>query len=128
MGFIVIIVIFIILAMVVLIIASFWKLFEKAGKPGWAAIVPIYNTIVMIEIAKKPVWWIVLMLIPYVGIIWSIWVLNLFVKAFGKSEGYTIGILFLPFIFLPMLAFSDDTEYIGGEEEDFFGDEEDETV
>ncbi|HHH55205.1 MAG TPA: signal peptidase I [Bacteroidetes bacterium] len=125
MGFIGII---IIIGLIVLMIASFWKLFEKAGKPGWAAIVPIYNTVVMIEIAKKPIWWIVLMLIPYVGVIWSIWVLNLFVKAFGKGEGYTVGIIFLPFIFLPMLAFSDDTEYIGGEEEDFFSDEEVETI
>jgi hypothetical protein len=110
----------------VLMIASMWKLFEKAGKPGWAAIVPIYNTVVMLEIGRKPVWWILLMLIPYVGIIWGIWAMNMFVKAYGKTEAFTVGIIFLPFLFLPMLAFSDDTRYVYGEEENFF--EEDESI
>ena len=97
----------------VLVIASLWTLFEKAGKPGWAAIVPIYNQLVQLEIVGKPWWWLLLMMIPYVGVIWSIWTLNLFVKSFGKTEGYTIGCIFLPFIFLPMLAFSKDTQFVG---------------
>lgn len=115
----------VILAVAALLISSMWKLFEKAGKPGWAAIVPIYNMIVMLEIGRKPAWWVVLMIIPYIGAIWSIWALNMFVKAYGKTEGFTVGILFLPFIFLPMLAFSDDTRYVYGDEEDFFSDDED---
>jgi hypothetical protein len=102
-----------ILALVVLMVASNWKLFEKAGKPGWAAIVPIYNTITMLEIAGKPIYWIGLMMIPYIGIIWGIWTLNVFVKSFGKSSGYALGVIFLPFIFLPMMAFDKNTVYVG---------------
>lgn len=99
---------------IILAIASYWTLFNKAGKPGWAAIIPIYNIIVMLEIAQKPTWWIVLMLLlPGLNLIWIIWTLNLFVKRFGKSSGYTVGIIFLPFIFLPLLAFSKSTVYVG---------------
>lgn len=100
------------LAVFVLLIASMWKLFEKAGKPGWAAIIPIYNYLVMIEIVGKPTIWILFLLIPCVNIVFFIWLLNLFVKSFGKSEGYTAGIIFLPFIFYPMLAFGNNP-YLG---------------
>lgn len=102
-----------ILGMIVLLFASMWKLYEMAGKPGWSAIVPIYNQLVMLEIVGKPWWWLLLMLIPYVGAIWGIWSLNLFLKSFGKTEGYTIACIFLPFIFLPLLAFNKDTQFIG---------------
>ena len=102
-----------VLGVVVLLIASMWKLYEMAGKPGWASIVPIYNQLTLLEIVGKPWWWILLMLIPYVGAIWGIWALNLFVKSFGKTEGYTIGCFLLRFIFLPMLAFSKDTQFVG---------------
>lgn len=101
------------LGVVFLTLAGMWKLYEMAGKPGWAAIVPIYNQLTMLEIVGKPWWWILLMLIPYVGVIWSIWSLNLFVKSFGKTEGYTIGCILLPFIFIPMLAFNKDTQFVG---------------
>lgn len=96
----------------ILIIASMWTLFKKAGKPGWASIVPIYNTLTLLEIIRKPWWWILLMLIPFVNIIYSIWATNLFVKSFGKDEGYTVGVLLLPIVFYPMLAFSKSTQYI----------------
>lgn len=119
----IIIVATIILALVVLLIVSMWKLYEKAGQPGWAAIVPIYSTIVQLDIVEKPRWWILLMLIPYVSIIWVIWVTNLFVKKFGKDEGWTAGCIFLPFIFYPIMAFSDNIQFIGGDGEDKFMDE-----
>src|ERR1700748_439146 len=48
----------------VIMIIAHWKIFEKAGKPGWAAIIPIYNIIVLLEIIGKPVWWIIMFLIP----------------------------------------------------------------
>lgn len=102
-----IIVIILYLALIALMIVSMWRIFEKAGKPGWASIIPIYNIIVMLEIAQKPWWWLLLMLIPYVGLIWSIWMLNMVVKKFGKEEGFTIGCIFLPFVFFPILAFGD---------------------
>lgn len=104
------------LAVIVLILASMWKLFEKANKPGWAAIVPIYNIIVLLEIVKKPVWWIVLFLIPIVNFVIAIIIYIELAKAFGKSAGYGIGLLLLGFIFLPMLAFSD-AEYQYGFED-----------
>lgn len=99
-------------AFLVAIVASMWVLFAKAGKPGWAAIIPIYSSIVMIEIVGKPMIWILWLLIPCTAPIFGIWLLNLFVKSFGKSEGYTVGVIFLPFIFLPMLAFGNNP-YLG---------------
>lgn len=100
------------LAIMAITIASLWVLYAKAGKPGWAAIVPIYNSIVMIEIVGKPMIWILWLLIPCTAPVFGIWLINLFVKSFGKSEGYTVGVIFLPFIFLPMLAFGNNP-YLG---------------
>jgi hypothetical protein len=85
---------------------SQWKIFKKAGKEGWASIVPIYNIIVLLEIVKKPVWWLVFLLIPFVNIVFAIWMTNLLSKRFGKDEGFTIGLIFLPFIFYPLLGMS----------------------
>jgi len=86
------------------IISALWKTFQKAGEPGWAAIIPIYNTLVLLRIVEKPWWWLFLLLVPYVNIVFGVWVLNLLGKRFGKSEGFTIGLLLLPFIFYPKLA------------------------
>ncbi|MGS2738544.1 DUF5684 domain-containing protein [Sinomicrobium sp. M5D2P17] len=95
------------LALIVLTIAGMWKTFEKAGKPGWAAIVPIYNIVILVEIVGKPMWWIALLFVPCVNIVANIWLTNLLSKSFGKSEGFTIGLIFLPFVFYPMLGFGD---------------------
>src|SRR6266568_8278630 len=59
------------LAIIVLIVASLWKIFAKAGEPGWAAIIPIYNAIVLLKIVGRPLWWLLLMLIPFVGLIFA---------------------------------------------------------
>jgi len=95
------------LVLVVLMLAGLWKIFTKAGKPGWAAIVPIYNAIVMLEIAGRPVWWILLLLIPCVNFVVAIMVAIDLAKNFGKGTGYGLGLAFLPFIFYPLLGFSD---------------------
>lgn len=95
------------LVIVVLTIAGLWKVFAKAGKPGWAAIIPIYNLIVVLEIAGKPIWWILLFLIPCVNLIMAILTYMSLAKNFGKSEAYGLGLAFLPFIFFPMLGFGD---------------------
>ena len=97
------------LAIAVVVIASWWVVFTKAGKPGWACLVPIYNFIVILEIAGKPLWWIILMLLPLVNIVIGILVMIEFAKHFGKSAGFAIGMLLLPFIFFPMLAWGDAT-------------------
>lgn len=91
----------------ILTIVGMWKVFSKAGKPGWAAIVPIYNLVVMLEIAGKPIWWIILFLIPCVNLIMAILTFMGVAKNFGKGEAYGIGLAFLPFIFFPLLGFSD---------------------
>jgi len=90
-----------------LMVASLWKIFTKAGQPGWAAIVPIYNMIVMLKVAGKPTWWVLLFFIPLVSLIMSILVTLALVGKFGKGAGYAVGIILLPIIFLPMLAFGD---------------------
>ncbi|QQS52208.1 MAG: hypothetical protein IPM71_05590 [Bacteroidota bacterium] len=97
------------LAFLVLMIVSLWKIFEKAGKPGWACIIPIYNILVLLEIVGKPWWWLLLMLIPGVNIVFGIWMTNLLSLSFGKTVGYTIGLLLLPIIFYPILGLGDAT-------------------
>ena len=92
----------------VLVIISFWKIFEKAGKKGLESIIPIYNILMLLEIIGKPWWWILLLLIPGVNLIFGIWMFNLLSISFGKTEGFTVGLVLLPFIFLPILGFGDD--------------------
>lgn len=102
------IVFWLIYAVVIIVtVAGIWKVFEKAGEPGWAAIIPIYNVIVLLKIAGKPVWWIILLLIPLVNFIVSILVSIEVAKRFGKGAGFGIGLALLPFIFYPVLGFGD---------------------
>jgi len=100
------------IAIIVLLIAAEWKIYTKAGKPGWAVIVPIYNIIVLLEIVGKPWWWIFLLLIPIVNIIFLIWMINLLSLSFGKGTGFTLGLLFLGIIFYPILGFGS-AKYVG---------------
>ncbi|MDN5287298.1 MAG: hypothetical protein JWR38_3572 [Mucilaginibacter sp.] len=93
-------------------IAGVWKVYTKAGKPGWAAIIPIYNFIVLLEIVGKPVWWFLLLLIPCVNIVFLVWIYNLLSKSFGKSEGFTVGLLLLNPIFMLILGYGD-AVYLG---------------
>ncbi len=95
------------LAIAVFIIAGVWKVFTKAGQPGWACLVPIYNIIVLLQIVGKPLWWIVLMLIPLVNFIVAILVMVELAKKFGKGTGFALGLAFLGFIFFPILGFGD---------------------
>lgn len=94
---------------VVVEIAAIWTVFQKAGRPGWAAIIPIYNLIVMLQVAGKPVWWILLFLIPLVNIVIGILMYAGIAKNFGKGTGFALGLIFLGFIFFPILAWSDAT-------------------
>lgn len=93
------------LAIMVFFIAVGWKIFAKAGKPGWAVIIPIYNIIVMLEIVNRPIWWIILFLIPVVNFVVGIIVILDLAKSFGKSTGFAVGMILLGIIFYPMLAF-----------------------
>jgi hypothetical protein len=95
------------LAILLLAIISMWKIFTKAGEPGWAAIVPIYNIIVLLKISGKPAWWFILLIIPFVNIIIAIMVCINLAQNFGKSTGFGVGLALLGFIFGPILAFGD---------------------
>lgn len=95
------------LAVVVLVIAGIWKVFVKAGHPGWAAIVPIYNIYILTQIAGKPWWWLILCFIPIVGIVILILISIEVAKAFGKGAGFGLGLALLGFIFYPILGFGD---------------------
>jgi hypothetical protein len=95
------------LLLFILVIAGMWRIFEKAGKQGWKAIIPIYNLYIILKIVGKPWWWIILMMIPFIGFIWTVWSNNLLAKSFGKGVGYTLGLVILPIIFYPLLGFSD---------------------
>lgn len=100
------------IAILLVVLIGMWKVFTKAGKPGWAILIPIYNTIVMIEIAKRPIWWILLLFIPVVHIVIGIIIIIDIAKAFGKGAGFAMGLVFLPFIFYPILGFGD-SKYTG---------------
>jgi hypothetical protein len=89
-----------------------WRLFQKAGREGWESIIPIYSQYVMLKFVGKPGWWLLLYFIPIVNIIFIIWTYNMLSKSFGKDEGFTVGLLLLGFIFLPVLALGD-SRYVG---------------
>jgi len=100
------------LAIIVAYLAGMWKIFEKAGKPGWAAIIPIYNLVVLIEVVGRPIWWVLLLLIPCVQLIILLVVSIDLAKSFGKSELFGIGLWLLGFVFVPILGFGSD-RYVG---------------
>ncbi len=89
----------------VVVIIGQWKAYEKAGQPGWACIIPVYNFYILLKIGGKPWWWLLLMLIPIVNLVYAIWLTNMVSKSFGKDEGFTVGLIFLGFIFWPILGF-----------------------
>ncbi len=94
-------------AIFLVILASMWITFTKAGEPGWACLVPIYNLVVLCRMAGKPGRWVLLMLIPFVNFVIIIIVFIALAKNFGKGTGFGIGLAFLGFIFFPMLAWGD---------------------
>jgi hypothetical protein len=95
------------LAVVILMIASLWKVFTKAGQPGWAAIIPIYNLYILCKVGGKSGWWVLLLLIPFVNFIIAIILCIAIAERFGKGAGFGVGLAFLGFIFFPILAFGD---------------------
>lgn len=98
--------------LVIILLVAYWKIFEKAGKPGWAAIIPIYNVVVLLEIVGRPTWWVILFFIPFVNFVIAILVILDLAKVFGHGVGFAMGLLFLPFIFMLILAFGS-SKYLG---------------
>jgi hypothetical protein len=97
---------------VVFMIAAIWKVFTKAGQPGWASIIPIYNTIVQLRIIGRPWWWLLLLFVPIVNIVILFMISIELAKTFGRGAGFGVGLVFLPFIFYAILGFGS-AEYRG---------------
>lgn len=104
-GFAAMIFVLIELAIFVLIIAGAWKMYAKAGQPGWACIIPIFNIFILMKIVGRPWWWLILLLVPFLNIIIGIIINNDLAKSFGRGIGTTLGLIFLPFVFIPILGF-----------------------
>ena len=100
----------------VLIHIGFYKFFEKAGEPGWKALVPVYSVWVALRIIKKPLWWLFVYYIPFLGIIVGIGIIVEFLKCFGYLRFYQhlLGIVFGA-VYLPYIAFKPETKFIGPE-------------
>ena len=96
----------------VLYLYCMWRIYDKAGKPGWAALIPGHNTVQTFEIIGRPGWWFFLTLIPFVNFIIMIMMVFELARVFGKDTGFGFGILFLSFIFIPILALGS-AEYEG---------------
>jgi len=101
-----------ILVVIAIMVASMWKMFEKAGQPGWAAIVPIYNYVIILRMVGKPEWWILLFFVPLLNIVIGILVYLELAKSFGKGAGFAVGLIFLGIVFFPILGFGD-ARYVG---------------
>ncbi|MGC1419930.1 MAG: DUF5684 domain-containing protein [Acidimicrobiales bacterium] len=95
----------VVIAVLLFYIVSEWRLFTKAGRPGWAVLIPIYNLYVQIRIAGKPGWWLILYLVPFVNIIIALFVAFGLARAFSKSDAFGVGLWLLSFVFVPILAF-----------------------
>jgi hypothetical protein len=87
-------------------------LFKKAGKPFWSAFIPLYNIFVFLEVIGKPWWWFILLIVPFINIVWCVWAANLFAKRFGDGIGGTLAFIFVPYIYLPLLAIDKKVVYI----------------
>ncbi len=96
----------------IFLIVAMWKVYTKAGQPGWACIIPIYNIYIMTKIAGKPGWWVLMFFLPFVNFVFFIWLINMISKSFGKDEGFTVGLVLLGIIFWPILGFGS-ARYLG---------------
>lgn len=97
------------LAILIGIIAGIWKVFTKAGQPGWGVLIPIYNAYLLTKIAGRPGWWLLLLFVPLVNFVVAIILMIDVAKKFGKGPGFGLGLAFLGFIFFPILGFGDAT-------------------
>jgi len=93
------------IALLAVVIAGCWKMFVKAGQPGWAAIIPIYNLFILCKIVGRPGWWVILFLIPFVNFIMAIILSIDLAKSFGKSMLFAVGLVLLSPIFYCILGF-----------------------
>ena len=95
----------ILIILIFLYIIPLWKIFHKAGKSGWAAVIPFYNIIVFLEIVGRPLWWIIWFIIPFVNIVFHFILCIDIAKSFHKNTGYGIGLALMSVIFFPILGY-----------------------
>ena len=100
------------LAILLIIVASFWRLFTKAGEAGWKSIIPLYNLFVLVKIAGKPWWWFLLLLVPLANIVIYALLSVALAARFGQGPLFGLGLALFGFIFYPLLAFGK-AEYQG---------------
>lgn len=95
------------IAITLVVLAGIWKTFQKAGQPGWAAIIPIYNLYIMLKIGGNAWWWLLVMFVPIVQLYAFYKMFAGVSKAFGQGIGFALGLWFLNLIFWPLLGFGD---------------------
>jgi uncharacterized membrane protein YhaH (DUF805 family) len=100
------------LGFVVLTLAGYWRMLSKAGRPGWAIIVPFYGAVQLLQITGRSGWWVLAMMVPVLSLFPAIRLAFELARVFGRGIGFGFGLLFLPFIFAPVLGFGD-AEYVG---------------
>jgi len=100
------------LAIGVVVLIGMWKVFTKAGQPGWACLIPFYNFYVLLKVVGRPGWWLVMMLIPFVSLVFAIIVMIDLAKSFGKGGGFAAGLILLGPIFICLLGYGD-ARYVG---------------
>ena len=92
-------------AFLIFFLISCWKLYEKANQPGWGCLIPIYGQVLYARIAGRSGWWVLLLFIPYINLVPAILFSIGVAKNFGRGIGTILGLIFLPYIFVPILAF-----------------------
>ena len=100
------------MAIIVLMVAGYWRLFEKAGQPGWAAIIPIYNVYILLKVVGRPGWWLIFYCIPLVNAVVDLIVSLDLASSYGRGAGTGVGVWLLPWIFVPILGLGS-AEYVG---------------
>lgn len=91
----------------VLTVIAWWRIFSKAGEPGWKSLIPFYNLFILVRIADQNGWKALLFLVPVVGEVYAVLLQFRLAQAFGKGLGFGFGLLFLNTVFLYLLAFGD---------------------
>jgi hypothetical protein len=100
------------LVLTVALVVAVWKIFVKAGQPGWASLIPLYNTIVLLRITGKSGWWVLGLMVPFLNFFVLVRLVFNLATVFGRGMGFGFGLLFLSPIFILILAFGD-AQYVG---------------